>query len=555
MQAWTATPRGGRRALRLLLLLLVLLRVVYHVVYVIDDPFALVTFSDGQLYEEAARDIVAHPPLGTQPFYLQGLYAYLLALGMSLHTAVINGLVLQLLLAFAALYAFARAARRALGPWLGSLSALCLLACPSVAFYENKYLSVALGLACNIFVLWAFSLCTTKLSKARAVTLGVASGLSVLGRANLILALPATAYALWLCARAQPSAPRRQLIYFALGVSLALAPMAARNWLVTGYADILPSHGGGIPFYIGNNPSATGRWNTAGGLLSGQVAQERTELAEQLAIHGQGRALDEALGRALYARGLAFIASHPVQWLGLEAQKLWFTLGNHALVRDYDLFGEHELIGLPLPLGVAFGVVLGLGALGLWSLYAGSAGQAPEALTRRAILWALCGQLGAVLAANLLWFTSAQNRVPLLVPLAFAAGPGLAALGKRIDGAVHSGWPAAPSGIALAVCALLTAQAFWPRLGTYRASSVHYYNLASVEETLGRSEAALGHYQLAAERSPKQPMFWLSEAHLARELGHREQAARALRALRALPGLPPRLQRAAADEQRALDTQ
>jgi hypothetical protein len=549
----SALPPDARRALRLGLLLMVLLRVVYHVAFVLYDPFALVTFSDGQLYEEAARDIVAHAPLGTQPFYLQGLYAYLLALGMSLHTAILNALLLQLLVAACALWLFARAARSVLGPWLGSLSTLVLLCYPNVAFYENKYLSVALGIACNVTVLWAFVTFDRKPSTGRALLLGVCSGLSVLGRANLLLALPMSAWAVWLSCRARQRTPTPVMLGFLAGVLLALAPMAARNLVVTGHPDVLPSHGGGIPFYIGNNPHANGRWNDAGGLLTGQVDLERDQLAQGLGITGQGRALDDALGRALYRRAFGFIVSQPGAWLLLEAKKLYCTLGNHDFVRDYDLFGERELLGnLPLPMGIPFGVLLALGALGLWILHTESRGNAPGALQRRALFWVLLGQLVAVLAANLLWFSSAQNRVPLAIPLAFAAGPGVLALAKRVGRKLQTPWPGRASWTAVALCGLLCAQAFWPRMDTYRASSVHYYNLANVEETLGRGEDALAHYRLSVEHNPHQPMFRLREAHLARLLGKRERAEQALTRLSEMQDVPPDIRRAAAREQRLL---
>ena len=47
-------------------------------------PFSLATFSDGRLYEDSARDLLDHPPWGTRPFYLQGLYAAQLALPMAI---------------------------------------------------------------------------------------------------------------------------------------------------------------------------------------------------------------------------------------------------------------------------------------------------------------------------------------------------------------------------------------------------------------------------------------------------------------------------------------
>ncbi|MBL4689575.1 MAG: hypothetical protein JKY37_33615, partial [Nannocystaceae bacterium] len=52
------------RVLAAALLLLLLQRLTYHAAYQANDPFALVTFSDGRLYERAAQDLTEHAPWG-----------------------------------------------------------------------------------------------------------------------------------------------------------------------------------------------------------------------------------------------------------------------------------------------------------------------------------------------------------------------------------------------------------------------------------------------------------------------------------------------------------
>jgi tetratricopeptide (TPR) repeat protein len=95
---------------------------------------------------------------------------------------------------------------------------------------------------------------------------------------------------------------------------------------------------------------------------------------------------------------------------------------------------------------------------------------------------------------------------------------------------------------------LLCAQAFVPRLGTYRASSVHYYNLATVEEQLGRNDAALRHYRVAMERNADQPMFALRFAHLSRLLHHDADAERAFRQVANMAKAPRAVRELAARE-------
>ena len=137
--------------------------------------------------------------------------------------------------------------------------------------------------------------------------------------------------------------------------------MALRNPIVIGSPDVFPSHAGAIPFYIGNNPHANGRWNTAGGLRhrSGRPRAHRARAAARRTWRHTGRARSRDRRGADAARVRSYIREQPGAWLALEATKLWYTIGNHRFVRDYDVHGENELIGAVHQFGLPFGVLLG----------------------------------------------------------------------------------------------------------------------------------------------------------------------------------------------------
>ena len=517
-----------------LLAVLIAQRVVYHLRYVMLDPFALVAYSDGQLYEEAARDLLSHPPLGTQPFFLQGFYAYFLACGLWLRGVLLDALVWQLALSALGAVLFWRALDVSYGRRDAALGMCLWFGYGALAFYENKYLSASLGIVCNVWAIHTFVRFRARPSWGRVVLLGFASGLCVLARPNLLLAWPFTALALWWCCRKLRWRAGRALLVFAVAVSLSLVPMLIRNQVVVGRATVFPSHGGGIPFYIGNHPGSTGLWNNAGGLLSGQVLLERQELQARLHIDPRSAQPDDEIGNALYARVFTFMAERPAAWLRIEAKKLWYLLGNHEFVHDYDWLGERELLGFGLPNYVPFALLLGLGAFGFYCM----------ARSDAALCWLLSGQLFAVLVANLLWFTSAQNRLPLAVPLMFAGVQGLRtglAACRNVRDARGYAW-------VLAVSLGLAAQACLPRGAAASPSAAHYYNLANVEETLGRLDAAIAHYARAAQLRPKEPMFWLRLAHAARHGARRDISLRALDRLDRLAQVDERVRRAAARE-------
>ncbi|MCA9711277.1 MAG: glycosyltransferase family 39 protein, partial [Myxococcales bacterium] len=268
------TPaEGGRlpRWLALVLLALVVLRVGYHCAYLVEVPFSLATFSDGRLYERAARDILAAPPWGTEPFYLQGLYAYQLALPMAIRPWISLGLLLQLVLAALALLGLWRATVPLWGRLEAGLGLALLMLYPGLSFYENKYLTASLAVVTMVAMVLALSRLQRRPGAAAVVGLGAATGLAILARGNMVVAVPAVVVSAVL-AWVPTGRPRWQAVaWLSLGLVLALAPMAVRNARVTGQATVMPVHGGGTSFYIGNNRHARGVWNTAGGLLSGEV--------------------------------------------------------------------------------------------------------------------------------------------------------------------------------------------------------------------------------------------------------------------------------------------
>jgi hypothetical protein len=516
---------------------LVAARIGYHAVYLGEVPFALATFSDGAVYEASARDLAEHFPLGTQPFWLQGLYAYLLALPLLVAPWISLGLLLQLGVAGLAIWVFHRTMRRVWGPEVGRLSTFALLAYPALAFYENKYLSASLGVAADVFVLAAVVWAVEGRAR-RGLLAGAATGLSILARPNLVLAVPAVA---WACGRDRSGPGRaRMLAALALGLAGALSPMALRNLAVTGHADLFPVHGGGTSFFIGNNPHARGVWNDAGGLLSARVEHESAELAQKLDVDAaseRDRAVE--IGRRLYGEGLAFVRDEPGAWARLEVAKLFLTLGNDELTQDYDWWGERELLPNAHVRGLPFGLLLGLAVVGIAvrrrAARPGGAGLAAGGdRVEAAVAITMAGQALAIVAAILVYFTSSQHRLPLCVPLAVYAGPGAFAIGRAVARRGCSGL--APA--VFAVAALAAAQAFWPRTSRHTPHPVHHYNLSIAFDQIGDPAASLAAIDVALAARPDQPLFRLRRAVLLDRLGDRRGARADAERVLEQPDLP-----------------
>lgn len=556
----------ARQLLGYAVLALVLYRLVYHLTYLAEVPFALSTFSDGALYERAAFDIHDNPPLGTEVFYLQGAYAYLLALGLAIRPWISLGLILQIVLGLSALAVFWRATRNLWGDLAGTVSTLCLLAYPALAFYENKYLSAELGVVCNVYTFGAAVWMARtidgdpgRLDWRRwlpALWLGACAGAAVLARTNLILALP---FCAWACIRVAPKGRGLRVAAFCCGVALAVAPMAARNLVITGSPDLGPAHGGGTSFYIGNNPHSKGTWNAAGGLLTGNVTSERDELAAALdvevpeqdhpedgAVRSQARrqrALARAIGDEMYARAFRFLREQPGDAAVLLTRKVYRSAGNAEMAQDYDWAGERELLPWSPWFGVPFGVLLALFAFGVGRGFKPAeplGGGGLETHGRAAVRWVLLGQAGAVVAALLVYFTSAQHRLPLAVIFAVWSGPALVEITHAIRSRAFSLTRRSVIG------AVLVLQAFAPRPGNRREPhAVHYYNLGIVQKDIGDPLAALSSFDRAVEMQPEQAFFRLRRAQLLRFLSELDRAQNDLEHIVESNSAPPAIEEAA----------
>lgn len=536
------------RWLWLLLVALVILRVGYHSAYLVDVPFSLATFSDGRLYELAALDILDDPPWGTEAFYLQGLYAYQLALPMTIRPWIALGLLLQLVLAGLALWGMWRAMLAILPRREAGLGLAVLLAYPGLAFYENKVLTAAIAVSTMALGLVALARLQRRPGPRAVVLLGAAAGLAVLARGNMLLAVPGVAVAAVLAWR-PTRRPRWQAVaWLLLGLALSLGPMALRNGIVTGSPTVMPAHAGGTSFYIGNNAHARGVWNDAGGLISGEVVHERQELVQTLGIpEGSEAEQAAAIGRALYRRALSEMADDPGRWLWLELRKAWLLVGHDELTQDYDREGELELLPWWAGRGISFAVVLGLGLVGAQVMRARARADAAQAERWWPWAWMLGSQALAVVLANLVFFTSAQHRVPLVVPLAVLAGPGLRWLvvGARQQGEARRRW-----WISWALLAVVAVQALWPRSRVEGPTAVHYYNLALAHLRLGQPDLARDAFDRAVQRRPDHPVILFERAKLHRLRGRYDLARADLDRLDLLPELPQWISVRVLDERR-----
>jgi len=373
---------------------------------------------DAHFYDAWARRIAAGEWIGSEVFQGVSLYAYFLALVYELlGTGPVPIALVQAVvgaLGVALLYLFTRAA---LSEAAGLLTALFASFYGPVLLYESFRLADGLATFFASAVLLATLGLLRRPGPLRALGTGLVLGLGALARERLLLVAPPLLL-LFAWSRRGREATRRTLGSVALvlaglaaplGLSLAHNVAAAGDW-------VLLSSLGGVNFYVGNRPGASGAFD-----LPPELGASRRELylgSRLIAEAAEGRELAASEVSAHWLeRGLDFWREAPGDALALAGRKLTYFWKGLELtdVVDPDLARRHSAV-LSLPL-FDFHTVGPLALVGLvvaWTL-------------RRRDPLAL-GTLVAMLAANVgfmvLFFVSSRFRtsaMPCLFPLAAAA--------------------------------------------------------------------------------------------------------------------------------------
>jgi tetratricopeptide (TPR) repeat protein len=400
---------------------------------------------DAEYFRLAQRAAAGDWVLGPGAYYVSPLYVYFLATVFRvLGVAAIHAQVVQILLGAAAVALVARTARRLFGVQAALLAATLAALTGVLAFNEVLILQSALDpflAALALDLLAAALLSPTALRFAAA---GASFGLLGLNRPNA-LAAAAVLLLLALAATRSRGAALRTLA-FAVGLSLALAPVTIRNRIVTGHWVLVASHGG-LNFYIGNNPEADGAYQSPPGVtpsIAGQAADTR-----RVAEEAGGRALtDSEVSDYYYALGWEWIRRDKTAAAKLFLRKL--ALAWHAvelpLNYAYAYWSSDEPTLLRF-LVVGPWILVPLGLAGLF---------VPARVDRRALLmWAAF--LPAYAAAVALFFVASRYRLPLVMALCITSGAALDWLWRALSVRSAAGWrPVAAAG---ALGALL---AYWP---------------------------------------------------------------------------------------------
>ena len=364
---------------------------------------------DPEYYFSFALQVVHGDLLaGNEVFFISPFYIYFLA-GVF---AVFGGnpvaaYAVQVLLGVAAVGLIYLAGREAFGVRAGLLAAALMALDGILTFYEVTLLPESVAPFLTALLLWLLVRADSRRSAAAWLGAGISLGLLGLTRPNSFLFAP---LGLLFALRPWRRPSLRAAGAFIAGVALMVLPVTARNY-ARGHDLVLASSQGGLNFYIGNGPEASGTYRAppeVSASISGQEKDTR-------------RVAEAALQRSLkpsevsdYYYGLAWaqIRRVPGQWLELLFWKTLFLCNGAevALNLSYPFFRNE--VSWPLQvLFAGFGVIFPLGVLGL--------GLARKTGKSAGLIAAF---LAAYAVSIILFFVADRYRIPLHLPLLLFAG-------------------------------------------------------------------------------------------------------------------------------------
>lgn len=496
----SAPPRRSRRLLLWAVLALALALRLAHWGAVRGEPFFSWLVMDSQEYDRWAQEVAGGDWLGSQVFFQAPLYPYFLAIVYSIFGRSLDAVyLLQILFAAAGCYALYRAGREMAGEGVGLAAAGLAAVYGPFLFYDVQILKESLAVTVTAFLLWALAAGRKRRRAEGRVWLGAGLLLGVLSllRENALLLLPFLLPLAWRREDGGRGLLRRGGA-LALGLVLALVPVAMRNGLVSG--DFLPTtFQGGVNFYIGNNAQADGTYRpiVPGKQIPALERREPVRVAEQ----ETGRPLSPAeVSRFWLDRALGWAAAHPGDFLRLQLRKLgmfWSWYEWPDAVDYYYVQGLSGVYRFPL---LELGGLMILFAAGLWGIRKHPGPFAP------ALLFAVAWMLSTVI-----FFLFARYRLPAVPALMLVAAVPVAGL--------PAAWRAGGGRRAGAVLLVLAA-VLLPQLMAYqpRMDLVHY-NLARLEEERGNPAAAHEHYKAAFILNPHDFLACLNLGNLAARQG------------------------------------
>lgn len=474
----------------------------------VQDPIL-----DARYYLDLGARLADGKGWGGEPIFMSPLYPALLGgLFRLAPPTPFTVHVVQALLGLASGLLLWGCVRRKLGDDVALGAAALYALCGPILGMESQVLTESLLLFLTTLALWLWPSPTW--SAAASVGLGIVLGLLGVGRGVYLLLVPVAAcHWLWM-SRRRGLVP---LATFAVGLLVALAPLAIHQTKTSGTFQLLTLNGG-LNLYIGNNAQARGIYS-----VPREVQLESDITATRAASIDAGRKLTMLEGSRHWSeRARSFWRDSPGRAIWLTGRKalLYFTPREIPQVEDFQVLRE-----LHWPLRVAFVDFAWLLPLALYGVLVRIRGRSSDLLP-----WVFPVAVG--FAATVVFFATGRYRVPVLPGFLALAAIGLT---EGIRAVAARRW----SMLVVLVPIVAAAQFPLPSYPHEKARAFDAYQMAIRESRRQRPDAALAQYQRATTIDPSDGAAWNGVGATLVRLGRLPEATEAyLRAVELAPRSP-----------------
>jgi tetratricopeptide (TPR) repeat protein len=477
------------------------LKLIY-VLQTADSIHVTVPILDSEYYDTTAQDIAKGNVVRKDAFFMGPLYSYFLAFiysavgrnFMLIRIIQIIGGSLTIVLTFLI-------GKRVFRPSTAFIAALMLAFYGTSTFYEGQLLMMWMGTLLNMSMLYILLRRRDGGGTKKYLLLGFLLGLSALARANVLIFLPVILIWILLTDVSRKKAAALAIIVM---MGLTILPATIHNFVAS--SDFVPiTHNGGVNFYIGNSPPATGIFYPPDGVDFVTDASTRGYVERIL-----GRDLGPSdVSRFWYERSFDFIREHPAKELALLLRKTALIVNGYEIpqIESYNLMrGRYGTLRI---LFVNYWFLISLAIVGM--LYS---------LKRWKNYFLLYGYVISLLFSIVLFFVTARYRIQVAPVLCMFAAYAIVEIFPRAFRSLRRAYvPVVMTGVLLiltqpSIFALPKEDVLWRE---------HIHQARRLNET-GKFEEALTEVNKAIEIHPKQPDSYVHRAVIYKKHGRFLQA-------------------------------
>jgi tetratricopeptide (TPR) repeat protein len=341
----------------------VVLRLIY-LAHVRQLPFFAHPIMDAAYHDTWAREILAGKLTRGEPFFRAPLYPYLLALIylVSKGSYLVPRLVQFVLGGLTCVFTYSLA-RHYFGRLAGIVAGAACVFYPVLICFDGELLTETVFIFLSMLGLLLLERARQGRRWTTWLAAGVTLGLAAVTRPNIALFAPVALLGAWFFSSRRLAASLALLA----GMLIPVAPVTVHNYAVS--REFVPLvWQGGLNFYLGNNPAATGWSATGPGLRKDWWGGYNDMIAIPRQVLGRQPTYNE-ISDFWTQKGLAFIRERPLAWAGLTLKKVGLFWSSLELPNNQD-FNFMKLYSWVLrnPL-VGFATVAPLGLVGLFALW------------------------------------------------------------------------------------------------------------------------------------------------------------------------------------------